>query len=59
MVEMRRKFEITLEQLQKRGGAAQDKMEHSQNAILRALEGKYKTQIKEMLESQHSLQSEF
>lgn len=59
LAEMRRKFEITLEQLQKRGGAAQDKLEHSQNTILRALEGKYKTQIKEMLESQQSLQSEF
>ena len=56
---MRRKFEITLEQLQKRGGAAHDKLEHSQNTILRALESKYKTQIKEMLESQQSLQGEF
>lgn len=58
LIESQRKFEITLEQLQKRGNSAQDKYEHNQNALIRVIETKYKNQIKEMLESHQSLQAE-
>lgn len=59
LAESQRKFEITLEQLQKRGHSAHDKYEHNQNAIMKVLETKYKGQIKEMLESHQCLQNEF
>ena len=42
LVESQRKFEITLEQLQKRGNTAQDKYESNQNTIMKVLESKYK-----------------
>jgi len=59
LIESQRKFEITLEQLQKRGNSAQDKYEYNQNALVKVIENKYKNQIKEMLESHQCLQSEF
>jgi len=58
LLESQRKFEITLEQLQKRGNSAQDKYEHNQNAILKVLESKYKNQIKDMIDSHSNLQNE-
>ena len=58
LIESQRKFEITLEQLQKRGNSAQDKYEHNQNALIKVIENKYKNQIKEMLESHQCLQTE-
>lgn len=51
MVESQRKFEITLEQLQKRGTTQQDKYEQSQHALAKVIETKYKAQTKEMLET--------
>ena len=59
LIESQRKFEITLEQLQKRGNSAQDKYEYNQNALVKVIENKYKNQIKEMLESHQCLQAEF
>ena len=58
LIESQRKFEITLEQLQKRGNSVQDKYEHNQNALIKVIENKYKNQIKEMLESHQCLQTE-
>jgi paraquat-inducible protein B len=58
LIESQRKFEITLEQLQKRGTSAQDKYEYNQNAMMKVIENKYKVQIKEMLESHQCLQAE-
>ena len=58
LIESQRKFEITLEQLQKRGNSAQDKYEYNQNAMMKVIENKYKNQIKEMLESHQCLQAE-
>ena len=58
LIESQRKFEITLEQLQKRGNSAQDKYEHNRDALVKVIENKYKNQIKEMLESHQCLQSE-
>ena len=58
LIESQRKFEITLEQLQKRGNSQQDKFEHNQNALVKVIENKYKSQIKEMLESHQALQGE-
>jgi len=55
LIESQRKFEITLEQLQKRGNSAQDKYEYNQNAMMKVIENKYKNQIKEMLESHQCL----
>ena len=45
--EATKKFEMTLEQLQKRGNAEKDKVEHSQTTLLGTLDSKFKQQIKE------------
>ena len=45
--EATRKFEMTLEQLQKRGNAEKDKIEHSQNTLLGSIENKFRQQMKE------------
>ena len=58
LIESQRKFEITLEQLQKRGNSVQDKFEQNHNAFVKAIENKYKNQIKEMLDSHQCLQQE-
>jgi len=42
LVESQRKFEMTLEQLQKRGSFDKGKLESSQNAMLKVIETKYK-----------------
>lgn len=51
LIEATRKFEMTLEQLQKRGSAEKDKIEHSQNTLLGNIELKFKQQMKD----QHDL----
>lgn len=51
LVESQKKFEMTIEQLQKRGKHKEEKSENNQNAMLKVLENKYKTQIKDMLET--------
>lgn len=45
--EATRKFEMTLEQLQKRGSADRDKIENTQNSIMSTMESKFKQQIKD------------
>ena len=42
LIEAQRKFEITLDQLQKRGNQNKERQENSQQAILKVLESKYK-----------------
>ena len=56
--EATRKFEMTLEQLQRRGSQEKDKIENSQNALLTSIESKYRIQIKEQNESQQRQYSE-
>ena len=46
--ESQKKFEITLEQLQKRGNIDKDKFENNQQALIRVIESKYNNKIKEM-----------
>ena len=46
---------MTLEQLQKRGNHNKEKSESNQNAIMKAMETKYKTQIKEIMETHQAL----
>lgn len=55
LLESQRKFEVTLEQLQKRGNHHKEKSESNQNAIMKAMESKYKTQIKEIMETHQAL----
>ena len=55
LLESQRKFEVTLEQLQKRGNHNKEKSESNQNAIMKAMESKYKTQIKEIMETHQAL----
>lgn len=56
--ESQKKFEITLEQLQKRGNIDKDKIESNQHALMKVIENKYKNQIKEMQEIQSSQNNE-
>ena len=56
--EATKKFEMTLEQLHKRGTAEKDKVEQSQNALLGSIEQKYRTQLKEQMESTQRSQNE-
>lgn len=58
LLESQRKFEITLDQLQKRGTATKERQESSQQAILKVLESKYKAQIKELIENQQAATNE-
>jgi uncharacterized membrane protein YccC len=53
-----KKFETTLEQLQRRGSAEKDKIEVSQNALLGNIEQKYRSQLKEQIESNQRLYNE-
>ena len=55
LLESQRKFEVTLEQLQKRGNHNKEKSESNQNAIMKAMESKYKNQIKEIMETHQAL----
>jgi len=55
LVESQRKFELTLEQLQKRGSHDKEKNETNQQALVKAIEGKYKAQIKDMMETHQAL----
>ena len=51
LMEAQRKFELTLDQLQKRGTMDKDKSETNQMALITSLEQKHKYQIKELNES--------
>ncbi len=51
LAEAQRKFELTLEQLQKRGSIDKDKSETNQMALISSLEQKHKYQIKELNDS--------
>ena len=42
LLDSQRKFEVTLEQLQKRGNQSKEKSESNSNAIIKAMETKYK-----------------
>lgn len=42
LIESQKKFEITLEQLQKRGNLDKDKFEINQQALIKVIESKYK-----------------
>ena len=55
LVESQRKFELTLEQLQKRGDHNKEKNENNQQAMIKVIEGKYKGQIKDMMETHQAL----
>ena len=55
LIESQKKFEITLEQLQKRGSIDKDKQENSQQALIRVLESKYSAKIRDLLD-QHQQQ---
>ena len=56
--ESQHKFELTLHQLQKRGNMEKDKMENNQQALINTIENKYKTQLREQVESTQRMQSE-
>ncbi len=58
LTDAQRKFEMTLEQLQKRGSVEKDKMENSQHTILATMEQKFKHQIKEQTETNQRLHGE-
>lgn len=51
LVESQRKFEITLEQLQRRGSLDKDKQESSQQALLKVVEAKYNAKLREMMDT--------
>ena len=51
LIESQKKFEITLEQLQKRGSLDKDKFEYNQQALIKVIESKFKNQIKEINET--------
>ena len=46
---------MTLEQLQKRGDHNKEKNETNQQAMIKVIEGKYKAQIKDMMETHQAL----
>ncbi len=50
-----RKFEMTLEQLQKRGSVEKDKLENNQSTILTVMEQKFKQQMKD--DKEHTLRN--
>lgn len=58
LAEAQRKFELTLEQLQKRGSIDKDKSETNQMALIASLEQKHKYQIKELNESHQHIYNE-
>ena len=58
LIEAQRKFELTLEQLQKRGTIDKDKSETNQMALISSLEQKHKYQIKELNESHQHIYNE-
>ena len=58
LMEAQRKFELTLEQLQKRGSIDKDKSETNQMALIASLEQKHKYQIKELNESHQHICNE-
>lgn len=58
LAEGQKKFESTLEQLQKRGSMDKDKQETNQTALIISMEERYKSQIKDMNESHQQLYSE-
>ena len=49
---------MTLEQLQKRGSHDKEKNETNQQAVIKVIEGKYKAQIKDMMETHQALNSD-
>lgn len=53
-----RKFEMTLEQLQRRETIEKDQFEANQNTLIQTIEAKYKNQLKEMSENSTSQTSE-
>lgn len=55
LLESQRKFELTIEQLQKRGNHNKEKSESTQQAFVKAMENKYKSQIKELMETHQAL----
>ncbi len=57
-MESQKKFELTLEQLQKRGSMDKDKFENSQNSLMKVMEARYKSQIKELMETHQCFQQE-
>jgi hypothetical protein len=58
LIESQKKFEITLEHLQKRGSLDKDKHENSQQALIRVIESKYNAKMREMLETHTAVVSE-
>ena len=58
LVESQKKFEMTLEQLQKRGSFDKGKMENYQQTMLRTIENKYKQQIKEMIDTHNAVSND-
>lgn len=51
LLESQRKFEVTLEQLQKRGSLDKDKQESSQKALMAVLDSKYQARIRDLMDS--------
>lgn len=56
--ESQKKFELTLEQLQRRGNMDKDKFENSQQALIKVIESKHQTKVKEIMENHNHLLSE-
>lgn len=56
--EQQRKFELTLEQLQKRGSIDKDKFENNQQALIKVIESKYNNKIKEMMDTHQMVLNE-
>jgi hypothetical protein len=58
LLEAQKKFELTLEQLQKRGSIDKDKQETNQMALITSLEQRHRNQIKELNEAHQHLYNE-
>lgn len=58
LVESQKKFEMTLEQLQKRGSMDRGKNDSSNKNVLDQIETKYKAQIKEMVDTHNAVTGE-
>ena len=56
--ESQKKFEITLEQLQKRGSIDKDKQESSQQALFRMMESKYNAKLREVMDGHQTVVNE-
>ena len=58
LMEAHKKFEITLEQMQKRGSIDKNKQESNQSTLVKMVEQKFRNQIREMAEGHNAVTNE-